>query len=155
MFISPAGAHVGGTVTHLWTQHIKPKVTALVYTKTQSNARYLGKTAKAADANLLDGVDSSLYMRDDVVVVSSTSTSDSTSPKFHTITCPSGRRAVGGGGAINNGGDLVALQDSHPASFGNNNVSNPAEEWWVTAKEVAAYGSNWSVSVYAVCVPPL
>jgi hypothetical protein len=39
LLISPAGAHVGGTLAHLW-DHLKPKVTNLVYTKTQSNARY-------------------------------------------------------------------------------------------------------------------
>lgn len=61
ILISPAGAHVGGTVAHLWGDHIKPKVTALVYTKTQSNARYLGKTAKAANADKLDGKDSTAF----------------------------------------------------------------------------------------------
>ena len=60
LLISPAGAHVGGTIAHLWG-HLKPKVTALVYTKTQSDARYLGKTAKAADSDKLDGKDSSQF----------------------------------------------------------------------------------------------
>jgi hypothetical protein len=58
LFITPVGAHVTTSVTHLWSKHIKPKVTSLVYTKAESNARYLGKTAKAADADKLDGKNS-------------------------------------------------------------------------------------------------
>jgi hypothetical protein len=61
LLITPAGAHVTTSVTHLWTKHIKPQVTKLVYTKTQSNAKYLGKTAKAADADKLDGKDASEF----------------------------------------------------------------------------------------------
>ena len=73
--ITPAGAHVGGTVSHLWTQHIKPKVTSLVYTKAQSNARYLGNT---------------------VTVVASDTVANG---GFATLTvdCPTGYTAVGGG----------------------------------------------------------
>ncbi len=37
--ITPVGAHVGGSVAHLWNQHIKPKATQLFYTKQQSNSR--------------------------------------------------------------------------------------------------------------------
>lgn len=35
------------------------------YTESESNGRYLGKTAKAADANLLDGINSSQFVRND------------------------------------------------------------------------------------------
>ena len=58
MLITPAGAHVGGTVGHLWKQHLLPLAKKSFYTKAQSDGRYLGKTAKAADADKLDGVDS-------------------------------------------------------------------------------------------------
>jgi hypothetical protein len=37
MIGTPAGAHVGGTVSHLWNQHIKPK----------TDARYARKNAEA------------------------------------------------------------------------------------------------------------
>lgn len=63
VLITPAGAHVTQSVSHLWTGHIKSKVTSLVYTKTQSNARYLGRTATAANANLLGGEDSTTFLR--------------------------------------------------------------------------------------------
>ena len=60
-FITPVGAHVGGSVAHLWSNHIRPKVTDLVYTKAQSNNRYLMKEAKAADADELDGKNSTEF----------------------------------------------------------------------------------------------
>lgn len=41
MMGTPAAAHVGGSVTHLWNQHIKPKTDARYYTKTQANGRFL------------------------------------------------------------------------------------------------------------------
>ena len=56
LFMTSAGAHVGGSVTHLWG-HLKSKVTRLVYTKSQSNARYLSKAGTAADSDKLDGSD--------------------------------------------------------------------------------------------------
>jgi hypothetical protein len=41
MMGTPAGAHVGGSVSHLWNQHIKPKTDARYYTKSQANGRFL------------------------------------------------------------------------------------------------------------------
>jgi hypothetical protein len=38
--ITPAGAHVGGTVGHLWTQHLLPLAKQTFYTKAKSDARY-------------------------------------------------------------------------------------------------------------------
>src|SRR5918996_6279041 len=55
--ITPAVAHVGGTLTHLWNapNHIRDKVRAY------GDNRWLGKTAKATDSDLLDGLDSSAF----------------------------------------------------------------------------------------------
>ena len=39
--VTPAGAHVGGTVSHLWNQHLLPLAKQTFFTKTQANARYL------------------------------------------------------------------------------------------------------------------
>ncbi len=61
IFISPARAHVGDAVAHLWAKHIKPKVTKLVYTEAEADARFLGIEGKAADADTLDGEDSDAY----------------------------------------------------------------------------------------------
>jgi hypothetical protein len=54
--MAPAGAHVGGTVDHLWGSHLKSKVTNLVYTKTQANSRFARKTETVTIAgNLAPG----------------------------------------------------------------------------------------------------
>jgi hypothetical protein len=37
---APAGAHVGGTVQHLW-KHLKPKTDARYYTKAKADARFV------------------------------------------------------------------------------------------------------------------
>ena len=40
IMISPAGAHIGSAVEHLWGAHLKSRVTGLVYTKAQANNRF-------------------------------------------------------------------------------------------------------------------
>jgi hypothetical protein len=44
MLVTPAGAHVG-SMSHLWSKHMKPLATKLFYTKKQSDARYYTKSA--------------------------------------------------------------------------------------------------------------
>jgi hypothetical protein len=58
IMVAPAGAHVGKAFAHLWKEHIKHKVTDLVYTKAQSDEKFLSNTGKAADSDELDGSDS-------------------------------------------------------------------------------------------------
>jgi hypothetical protein len=48
---TPAGGHVGGTVTHLWQDHIRPPADARY-------ANVVAGTDKAKNANKLDGLDS-------------------------------------------------------------------------------------------------
>ena len=60
---TPVSGHIGTSVTHLWNAHIKPKTDARYYTKGQANARYAAKGAKAPDAELLDGLDSSALLQ--------------------------------------------------------------------------------------------
>ena len=38
---TPVGAHVGGTVGHLWNDHLLPLAKGVFYTKAQANQRYL------------------------------------------------------------------------------------------------------------------
>lgn len=66
--ITPAGAHIS-SVSHTWKKHFLPLAKKAFYTKTQSNAKYLGKTAKAADADKLDGLDSAAYAKSSTVPV--------------------------------------------------------------------------------------
>ncbi len=63
MMATPVSGDVGNSVTHLWNAHLKSKTDARYYTKAQANARYLGSGAKAADADKLDGLDSSEFFR--------------------------------------------------------------------------------------------
>jgi hypothetical protein len=54
MTATPAAGHVGGTVSHLWNQHIKPK----------ADARYanaVSGTDKAKDADKIDGLNSTAF----------------------------------------------------------------------------------------------
>jgi hypothetical protein len=40
LFVTPAAAHIGTTVEHLWTDHIKPLSTELFFTKSQAQALF-------------------------------------------------------------------------------------------------------------------
>jgi hypothetical protein len=72
MTATPVSAHISTSVTQLWNAHIKPATDARYYTKAQANARYytraqanaryLGANAKAADADELDGLDSTAFL---------------------------------------------------------------------------------------------
>jgi hypothetical protein len=65
---TPVYSHVGGTVTHLWSKHIRPKTDALYHTKAAADTRYVNvgekataaaqadSAARAADADTFDGV---------------------------------------------------------------------------------------------------
>ena len=68
MMATPAVGHVGGTVSHLWNQHIKPK----------ADARY----ARAVQVVQADG---------NTIIVSTVQQSTGTA------SCPSGKKVLGGG----------------------------------------------------------
>lgn len=51
---TPAGAHVGGSVSHLWKKHVKPKAD-------ERYANAVSGTDKAKNANNLDGLDSKSF----------------------------------------------------------------------------------------------
>ena len=62
---TPVSSHVGGTVAHLWNDHLKARTDARYYTKTQGEARYYNvneTVAEATNANQLDGIDSSGFL---------------------------------------------------------------------------------------------
>lgn len=74
--------------------------------------------------------------------VESTSATNSTPSRTATITCPAGKRLVGGGARLNPILPQVALQQSFPD---NDNVYRAA------AREIVGTGSTWSLTVFAVC----
>ena len=57
----PAQAHVSDSVDHLWTDHLKGKVSAFTFSKAQANARFVNVTEPASDSDLLDGLDSTAF----------------------------------------------------------------------------------------------
>ena len=71
-----------------------------------------------------------------------TSAINSTASKTSTVTCPAGKRLLGGGGRLNPVLPQVALQQSFPD---NDNV------YRTSAREIVATGANWSLTVFAVC----
>jgi hypothetical protein len=62
MTATPVVGHITGSVAHLWNAHIKPKTDARYYTKARANTEFLGADAKAADAEMLDGLDSAEFL---------------------------------------------------------------------------------------------
>jgi hypothetical protein len=74
--------------------------------------------------------------------IESTSANNSVSSKTATITCPAGKRLLGGGARLNPALPQVALQASFPD---NDNI------YRATAREIVGTGSSWSLTVFAVC----
>ena len=74
--------------------------------------------------------------------VETTSLSNSASPKTAQMTCPAGKRLIGGGARLNNAPVVVALQQSFPD---NDNI------YRAVGREVAATNAAWSLTVFAIC----
>jgi hypothetical protein len=89
--VTPAGAHVGGTVNHLWTKHIRPLAKQLFYSKSQSNDRYYTKS----QANTRFVKKSAVAAITQVKAPSSTVASGATVGV--TAFCPAGTIVIGGG----------------------------------------------------------
>jgi len=75
-------------------------------------------------------------------VVSASTTTDSSVAKFVDVSCPAGKRVVGGGAHIWDAGGKVALDESYPTSD---------TVWRATAYEIAVNALNWHISAYAIC----
>ena len=74
--------------------------------------------------------------------VTAESVSNSTSSKAMDVACPAGKRLIGGGARLYNGGSFVAVDESYPLND---------TTWRATAYEVNPTGANWSVRVFAIC----
>lgn len=74
--------------------------------------------------------------------VASTSDNNSVASKTQTVTCPAGKRLLGGGARLDPILPQLAIQTSFPD---NDNV------YRATAREVTATGANWSLTVFAIC----
>lgn len=94
------------------------------------------------DADTLDGLESSAFMRGDVTKHEAGTVFDPTDVKSIHVSCPAGKRAVGGGALINTiPGTPIALKGDWPDTDG----------WTAYAQEMSAYESNWSVKAYVLC----
>jgi hypothetical protein len=79
-------------------------------------------------------------------IVSAVSATDSSTPKSVTVTCPTGKRVLGGGARATGGGATeVSVTEGYP------NPANAAQ--WVTlAREVNATNASWTLTGYGFCV---
>ena len=70
--------------------------------------------------------------------------SSSANSKSVVVTCPSGKRVVGGGARVTgNGAAKSTITENFPDSDGN--------KWNGKANEVVATSASWELQVYALC----
>ncbi len=76
--------------------------------------------------------------------VDASTSSSSTTSKSVVVTCPSGKRVVGGGAqATGNGANKVSINQNFPDSAGN--------KWNAQAVEVVSTGQPWQLQAFALC----
>jgi hypothetical protein len=128
MTATPAMSHVGGTVSHLWNTHIKPK----------ADARYVNSVAgtnKAPVAVTAEKLNGITIVKSAVVTISPSTENNAIA------TCPAGTFVVGGG-ALGSAGS--------PDPYMNSSWPNSTTSWRVW--QYNPTGANASVQAYAVCV---
>ena len=76
--------------------------------------------------------------------ISSTGPSNSTGPKSFQVDCPSGKRAIGGGGTLTGTTTNTFLSTSRPSDAGTG---------WIAAGRESSGGNagNWAVQAWVVC----
>jgi hypothetical protein len=84
-------------------------------------------------------------------IVSDASAFDSTSYKAFSVSCPAGKKAIGGGAYPfpsladpNRNTAPVVIRSSAPSDGG-------GEGWYAEAFEIGTYNYQWDVTVYAIC----
>ena len=73
------------------------------------------------------------------------STTDSTSVKSRTVSCPPGRKALGGGVETIGAAGSVGLLDSRPSG------GSPATSWFGSARELVGTSDTWQIRVDVIC----
>jgi hypothetical protein len=74
--------------------------------------------------------------------IDASSANNTTSPKSAFLTCPAGKRLIGGGARVNGGSPDTAILQSFPD---NDNI------WRATAAETDTIAGSWSLTVFAIC----
>jgi hypothetical protein len=78
-----------------------------------------------------------------LVRVTADSGSNSNTLKNQSVSCPSGKRLLGGGASVNTTSNSLAVTNSSPSS--------DLKTWTAQAQETAAFAGNWRVTAYAIC----
>jgi hypothetical protein len=150
LLLSPAGAHVTGSVRHLWRQHIKPKLSTPGTLNAARNPVDWTRL-KGVPGDFADGIDDTAggggggNLEIEIVTVSTGLSSDN--QKAETALCPAGKVAVGGGADLFGPGfKSVAVDRSVP---------NPSGEGWVGgAHEHTLTADDWGLEVKVICAVP-
>jgi hypothetical protein len=76
-------------------------------------------------------------------IVSSASSADSSSPKGVTVSCPAGKKVLGGGARVTGSGAAeVGVVEEYPVS---------PTQWATLAREQDPTGSTWTLTALAIC----
>jgi hypothetical protein len=76
-------------------------------------------------------------------IIQTASAADSSSPKGATVSCPAGKKVVGGGARVTGAGAAeVGVVESYP---------NSITQYAALAREQDATGSPWTLTVLAIC----
>ena len=115
------------------------------FTKAQSDNRYLLQAGKAADADKLDGTDSTAFIRN-FEIVSQETTYNSDQYKQLDVPCPVGKSVISGGAVIWWTSDESSVQE--PRLQANGKVG---ENWEGAAQAASGDTQAWKLEVQAIC----
>ena len=76
-------------------------------------------------------------------LVTADSSTNSNTVKSQSVSCPSGKKVLGGGAAVNTTSNSLAITRTSPAS--------DLKSWTADAQETAVFAGSWRVTVYALC----
>ena len=76
-------------------------------------------------------------------LVTGDSATNSNTVKSRSVSCPSGKKVIGGGAAVNTTSNSLAITRSSP--------SGDLTTWTAEAQETSAFAGNWRVTAYAIC----
>ena len=123
---TPVGAHVGGTVTHLWSDHIKPK----------GDERYV----------LQDGV---LPIHHISSGAEGPGPTDAPVTESLNVFCDNGEVAIGGG--VNARASSSATFTHGPFVMESNYIERSSGGGWRGTVQAATSGGSWDIEVDVFC----
>jgi hypothetical protein len=76
-------------------------------------------------------------------IILQSSAADSSSPKSVVVTCPAGKKVIGGGARVTGSGAAeVGVVEEYP---------NAVNQWSTLAREQDVTGSSWTLTAHAIC----